>query len=833
MGKLMNRRDYLSNLSLINEEAPFGNDIPWGDSLLGRLINSISRNAKISFNKKRIDSLAKRMKSIFDDMIEFGKVDISNEDKSFLQVSSALAALKKSVYDKEDINIIIALTENLINFVNGAKFDKKELMLKALNDFLDFLKGISSTDDDNVESEDKSDSELIKSEKNYNKLLLQSVIDIHNDIKQNVVRNKTGSENVITHFDEEKYKKQRSNTKEEISKKIEMIENAIKIYQNSKNKERVNFYWNERLKYENKLKSLNKRPEKIDTHNNEYEQEDDLNIKKDKTPERVYHESLINEGEANLHNIEQHAKNAWNKLVISYNKSGIAKYIKFLEELLSTDLSFGKEKYKRANDKIEKICQQVVLNVDSIGKPIDFKTLISESTSDINLSDVSKSISLFGRSILAFSDDIGLLDAYGSSNKHVKSFISSFNSLKKNTIHNESILSYLMFVEGQTHNNDEIKDKFDELFTEEVTSYFNISDKKKSELESSIKNRKEFLFTSADSIIEIVRLFNRAWRLHTPGVIPSGRSGGKVSNSVFREYEYLGEGSGGTPDSPGSGPYRNIKLYEAWGESVQDILSDTKYRELFSEHAIFKFKNEETGGEGDNIKKGGKILLRFINRLLADTEMYSTKGAMPKFIKEYFNLGSEDLEKIGGTAYRDFPDDERKNNKVASKIDVTDVKFKKVDRKISDDDIKNENILFRSSFLSSKSKNGRDYFRIHSIEQDKYIYFLYTVDGIPYDVSKVKFTTQRPSFRSLPVWVCKARYHDFINIPVDKKIEFSYINLWKQNASKEIKKITVSDFSVLVEDGLDDYFTGLDKFIPAVKNRISEDIINKTIAKLK
>lgn len=291
----MNRKDYLNNIHAINEEAPFENDIPWGDSLIGRLINSISRNAKISFNKRRIDSLSKRMKSIFDEMLEFGNISISEKDKNFIKASSILGELQKSVYSKEDISVIITLTERLIDVVNNLKFNKKNVMLKTLNDFLDFLNSEHS-DDENTNVNTDADTDSVNKLKsiNYNRLLLQSVIDIHNDIKQNVVRVKSSGENIGTFFDEEKYKKQRAETKEEISKKIEMAENAIKVYQIKKDKERQNFYWNERVKYENKLKSLSN-TSKI--NKKDKGEEDDLDFKKkSQLVGSDIRETIINEG---------------------------------------------------------------------------------------------------------------------------------------------------------------------------------------------------------------------------------------------------------------------------------------------------------------------------------------------------------------------------------------------------------------------------------------------------------------------------------------------------------------------------------------------------------
>ena len=44
------------------------------------------------------------------------------------------------------------------------------------------------------------------------------------------------------------------------------------------------------------------------------------------------------------------------------------------------------------------------------------------------------------------------------------------------------------------------------------------------------KKGDDIVIQGLDPVLEIVKVFNRAYKLHTTQVIPTGRSGGKVSN---------------------------------------------------------------------------------------------------------------------------------------------------------------------------------------------------------------------------------------------------------------------------------------------------------------
>jgi hypothetical protein len=66
----------------------------------------------------------------------------------------------------------------------------------------------------------------------------------------------------------------------------------------------------------------------------------------------------------------------------------------------------------------------------------------------------------------------------------------------------------------------------------------------KSDFDKKIEQTKDSIIISdIDPVIEICKIFNRAHKLHTTQVIPSGRNNGKVSNMTFREYTSFGGGT--------------------------------------------------------------------------------------------------------------------------------------------------------------------------------------------------------------------------------------------------------------------------------------------------
>ena len=324
---------------------------------------------------------------------------------------------------------------------------------------------------------------------------------------------------------------------------------------------------------------------------------------------------LYEEAEANLQKDETQAKNAWKKVINAYEKSGIKNFIPQIEELLKTSSKDGKEKLLQSKKDIISICKQVVLNKSTTGKPISFEELIKEA---VNVNDVSKSISLFGRILLSFKEDMGLTGSYGSAISPLKKFVNSFfeleklvPKLKKESVVITSYNNFLILEKTEGVEYSKIEEKFNEIFDEDIQKMFEIDAADGETIKKSGKISEEFIISNENQIFELVRLFLRAWRLHTPGRIPSGRTEGRVAGRVFDQYEFVGSGSSdaGTPDRPGAGPYRNIEIYQKWENAILDILGETKYTEtIFSDDAKFYFKVDESEeGKGKLSQMGSKL----------------------------------------------------------------------------------------------------------------------------------------------------------------------------------------------------------------------------------
>lgn len=1016
MRKILTRENYLLSLnekyyskytgySLLKEEAPMANDIPWGDSLVGRLINSFARKAKVAFNKRRISGLTTGLKSLFDEMLVTGSIQMPEEQLNRIKFSNLLGILIEQVESEEDVNILIDTTNSIIEEVESSKNKNKDEMLKALNDFLEYLRSLKAGKPDNetddIEKESESEDPNVIFYKN-SRLLLQSIVDLHTMIKQNVVRvgggqesydnklvtaksklkvgseymyinskgekircmllsltneiqratdkkwltkddvkgsklesdracvvykrDKSGKEvqdynlvynsqvveilklynldgkepgkvdkpgeNVSTSFDKDKYvnleKTYQTSKKIDVLKNlIKMSQNAVKIYQAKNDQQSVKFYTDKLNIQVSDLVKKQAQSYGISTQLTKDVKVGDKMVKKptgkfkdvktlkdeiskaanttwsidlkmgDKSvaststqpkqsigkPVNASYEYISEEVEANLQGVESQAKNAWKKVVNSFNKSEINSFIKEIESLLKISIKDGKDELKKAKNTITLIGRQVVLNKSTVGKPISFDDLIKES---MTINDVSKSISLIGRIILSFKEDMGLVGSYGSAIKPVKNFINSFTELEKNiskitSQKKESLNRYneFLLILEKNEFSEEIKNKFDEIFTEEVQEYFIIGEDEIDEIKDSAKETPggELLFTTADPIIEIVRIFHRANRIHTPGVIPSGRTGGKVSNSVFREYEDLGTG-GGTPDSPGSGPYRNIELYDSWFNAVQDILSDTKYRPIFSEKAVFQFKNEETGGVGDRVEAGGKILLKFINSLLSDSKMYKS-GAINDFIQEYFKL--KDGIPSSKQSFNETKEDVDKNEKVSEDVKVTNTKYVKPAqvRDLNTDDLykvftgpdssDNENLSFKMSVKDDEGKSSV-YYCVFKGFENQYPVFVFSPVNFPYDLSKVTGISTATIARD--AFVASFSKSTSVNrIKVGEKINIRYVSIKSPQESqvnvdgqRSRVELTVTELLILCNDKSEKYLGFDTNYSPSLKTDFNNNL---------
>ena len=168
------------DLEVINEDSgPFANDIPWNDSLLGRLINSTIRKAKVGVNLVRIKLVNKRLEGAFDELLGKSAVSgLTKEDKSEYNkviIFSYLENLKTAIEEESNVGEIKGLTDESIKNIEDVvektpadelTMDKDNLLnlIKQLKEFRKFLEQFKDTEGGKTTGEDESESEESESE---------------------------------------------------------------------------------------------------------------------------------------------------------------------------------------------------------------------------------------------------------------------------------------------------------------------------------------------------------------------------------------------------------------------------------------------------------------------------------------------------------------------------------------------------------------------------------------------------------------------------------------------------------------------------------------------
>jgi hypothetical protein len=227
-------------------------------------------------------------------------------------------------------------------------------------------------------------------------------------------------------------------------------------------------------------------------------------------------------------------------------------------------------------------------------------------------------------------------------------------------------------------------------------------------LEVQLATKKDsYKIRGIDPIINILKLFNRAYKLHTTDVIPGGRSDGAVDRYTYNEYTAFGSGS--TPNAISNGPYRHKKTFNMWEDAVLDIFADRKYQPIFDPKTQIIV--------GDKVKEGGGTALRkMMTDLLDGDNLYKgdskdAGSAQKKMLDRYFG-DIEDFSKIE-TPKLSLPSDPGKdgtttndldnNSKIANEIEDLKYVFDTTEELKESSVIKDKK--YKGSFFQIKGKN--------------------------------------------------------------------------------------------------------------------------------
>jgi hypothetical protein len=769
---------------LITEDGgPFHNDIGWGDSLVGRLINSTIRKVKIGANLLRIKVVEQRLRDAMDELLLTTSVaEMDEEDKKLYAralITTYLAALEEAVKNGSPIDELKGLTEAAISAVemNDELEDKNEL-LRQLNEWLKFLNNFKEEEAQEESSEGSegamsaTESYLANFKNLYNILLIYKGIEKERleQSRQAVMATKSGASASTP------------TTTTTTTTTTDPAQGATQI--GVKNGVKTGVNDSILLKYDD-FKRMNEGVGKglgtvagkiwkfftggVDEKEVEKaEYKDTKNLWDTIQPlYKIFEaEKGVLEKDSEMHRFlkltpEQIQADPKLKLVYNKYKSNIDKIYTFVRsangitegahELLGRNEEIGKRiaaiyavtkskpdgKFIQYPGTVGEAWDELVENIAGFNKymknvfEVESKWKVGDTVtwkSETTGNSITQEILRIDGKKLVFKDKKG---------EEYTKFMSEVEKVKESVLYNKFGKIYEAQEDAQEDTQSQDEEENDGVVSawKNPNSVTRIQDwwgknmdlkrwmLEKTEVEKVRVNLEKKLAEKRDSVVingmdpvlEIVKVFNRAYKLHTTQVIPSGRSGGKVSNKTFMEYHCFGSGSPANAGE-GGGPYRNNAIFNQWEDCVNDVKKDKRYQCIFNVGTRIKVGNEY-------IEKAGMNLRKFMTDMLDGDELYKSsggQGAQAKFLDKYFGYKDGDKE-----AY--FAGDKDSINEVANQIKPIKMDVLAGNSALAydnTDDLKNT--FFSLRLKDKKDNTSTQFFYIQDIK-DNIAYLTYSM----------------------------------------------------------------------------------------------------------
>ena len=786
----------LTTKLILEENAPgsgaFGNNVKWGDSLLGRFINFVIRKIGVGVDMGRISLVSKQMKSQFERLVSESAIrTLSKEDQediSKVQISSILGVLKKSVDDGEKVGKIKDITQSTIDNlelleVSEKSEESKKVIIAALEEFLKFLEKYKDSDGKGgplSEDADKTTDDAEESEKGKpgDKISIKTGYPT-------MVKNLKALSLVLANYKKFKPKAIISAPEDYfyITKGGETIETIQKDVKINKNKLAIEQIWSANAKT---LEPYTIKADKSKMDKNKLQLGKDIKIKLALVKESFIFEegpiqttmvgdkSGIGTGGGKDRNVgtgkEDHLTQAYTKLKKSCEiledpkDKGIGVTFDFLKAI--SDKSVDQESKLVIKSLYKEILRYLIGDKKAtLNAPAD--SLFVESIDTIKDKNkkiiVAEKIARFTMRAIQFGGQ-NLYAGLGDLGKPLQQFVDSMKELKKinpeelkevvkkqesKLLKYDSYLTLIREAEGDAQvKGDEAQaqgenkeDKSTEI-SKEIKEYFDenldfdaflLSEEEVKEVEEKVedaskKQGKSIVINGMNPIVEIVRLFNRAYKLHTTDAIPGARTDGAVDRLTYNEYTKFGSSSG-NPSATEHGPYRHKKTFNIWEDAVFDILADTRFSPVFAKETVL----DDGGG---NVREGAGVALRqFMLDLLDGDELYKSSdrgdggGAQKRAIEKYFGEPAERFFETNSDVQLSIVDkktnkpDMETNNTTADAITVSNLQFAKSSSLTSDDVLKESKFRFTTLQVNGKDSEGkivRWYLFVNEMANDKY-----------------------------------------------------------------------------------------------------------------
>jgi hypothetical protein len=652
-----------SDFELILEEAesgPFANDIPWGDSLLGRLINSTIRKAKIQANLVRMKGVVSRLERAFNDLLLESKVnDLDENDlaqwakiRNFSYLYNLEQSVKNMHIKKTPLKEIKKLTDIAIEKTEEtADIPKKNELLRQLNEWKKFLESIK--EEDNVNKDESENS-------SYEKVYLSYVANFQSALRivnKSILANQQRAAAVMPHLagnkgfgrEDKKFGGALSDAeKEELAKRNpKMVTGATTtkvgatqsttVTQNSSYEFKWVYSVNESIATSSTPVTTNKKPEN-----------------------KIF--GLIK----SLHGmvsqiIPPKEKGAQIEVISDFLKKDINelknnKYKEPIKKIYTTIAKIVRSGGVHVDPTLENNINSLLARPEDLGRKMADLYMVSKTKEDGKFEGLTKELqdelAIFNTTMKAAL--YNSLQFSKQSLEKKESLIKKYNQFMRVFEADEVVQDKnLDKKEEPEDKKEEPEDRSGEVgdrpksdFITKIQDWWGqkmdlkewMMDKAEVEkirinLDKKLAEKKDSVtISSIDPVLEICKIFNRAYRIHTTQVIPSGRTGGKVSNKTYMEYTCFGSG---TPANAGEsgGPYRNNKLFDQWYDAVMDILRERKYQPIFNVGTRMKVGDEYIDKAGSNLRK-------FMSDMLEGDEFFTKSkdggGPQSKFLDKYF-----------------------------------------------------------------------------------------------------------------------------------------------------------------------------------------------------
>lgn len=614
--KYINKREdflkkskYVKVTNLINERSgAFENDTPWGDSLVGRLINSFFRKAKIGYNSTKIEPLVEAFKAQLDILIANSLSKDTLAKFNILRLKSLFNEIREvctnSVSDPDKLDELIGDHEDLWDQSQQNSGAWRTVLTGGLvPDFHEII--------DTVMDKDQLEDAGI----NKDKLLDQVSIFIDN------LRRLTSNTPVPS----------QQQTSAGFSQLFGSLVNRFSLI-------------NESLYYDFEDMILEKTDVKTLQDRLKYE-EDKLKNEKDPN-KRKQLEIDIAATKAGINRVNKapNTPNSTTQLNSGTQSSGtLAIGAKPVGSLPAAATQSGTQSggnlpvaTTQSNEKIKKIKE---LAKKCVAKKLDTK---EEILKDVDAIDFIKTIGTLNSNDFTylksknpketFDEDVNTLKS-SKEVKEIKEEPKKEESKKEEpkkekveeSIYNYTGYDYIYEATGQT--NSTVVDCWN-MFVDGARIPDNMTTITQNQIDElnrlTVDNTNGTLVCDLsqrpDPIISICRIFKRANDIYFTPVIPSGRTNGKVSNKTFLEYEKLGGAASSQSDasSPGYGPWAVKKLRDKWTDGIMAVIEDQKYRKILANLRFI------VPGSEDNFNRAAESLIKRYDRFMrvyeAETE---------------------------------------------------------------------------------------------------------------------------------------------------------------------------------------------------------------------